>query len=55
MKRASSNSKIALQEAEWHYQSSSENYKIESAECHLAYYREKHPEYFDALSQNVQT
>ena len=43
MKKVSKNSNIALQEAEEHYQLSSENYTTESTESHLAYYREKHP------------
>ncbi len=45
--------KISVEEAEVHYQSSKENYTIEGAESHLAYYREKHPEYYALLSQNV--
>jgi hypothetical protein len=43
MKQVSENSNITLQEAEEHYRLSSENYTTESAESHLAYYREKHP------------
>ncbi len=53
MKQASENSKISLQEAEKHYQSSSENYDIDSGESHLAYYRDKHPNYYRVLSENV--
>ena len=53
MKQVSTKVKISAQEAEAHYQSSKENYKIEGAERHLAYYREKHPEYYAFLSQNV--
>ena len=53
MKQLSEKPKISLQEAEVHYQSSKENYTIESAESHLAYYREKHPAHFAVLSQNV--
>ncbi|WP_189319413.1 hypothetical protein [Leeuwenhoekiella nanhaiensis] len=53
MKRVSSKSTITLQEVEDHYQSSRENYDIESAESHLAYYRERHPEYYALLLQNV--
>ena len=45
--------KISVEEAEVHYQSSKENYIIEGAESHLAYYREKHPEYYALLSQIV--
>ena len=45
--------KISVKEAELHYQSSKENYTIEGAESHLAYYREKHPAYYAVLSQNV--
>ncbi len=43
MKQVSKNPNIALQEAEEHYRLSSENYTVESAESHLAYYRDKHP------------
>ena len=43
MKQVSVKPSISLQEAEEHYQLSSENYTIESAESHLAYYRDKHP------------
>ncbi|WP_336129392.1 hypothetical protein [Mesoflavibacter sp. CH_XMU1422-2] len=53
MKRISEKPKIPPQEAEIHYQSSKENYTIESAESHLAYYREKHPMYYSLLLQNV--
>ena len=53
MKRVSEKPKILPQEAEIHYQSSKENYTIESAEYHLAYYREKHPIYYAVLLQNV--
>ncbi|MBZ0328685.1 MAG: hypothetical protein K8F54_13850 [Altibacter sp.] len=53
MKQVSKASKISLQDAEQHYQSSKENYTIESAESHLAYYREKHPLYYAQLLQNV--
>ena len=53
MKQVSTKAKISVQEAEAHYQSSTENYRIEGAESHLAYYREKHPEYYAVLSQNV--
>ncbi|WP_461598732.1 hypothetical protein [Winogradskyella sp.] len=45
--------KISLQEAERHYQSSKENYDVPSGESHLAYYCDKHPDYYDVLSQNV--
>ena len=51
--RVSKKSKISVEEAEVHYQSSKENYKIEGAESHLAYYREKYPEHYVVLSQNV--
>ena len=44
---------ISIEEAEEHYQLSSENYTIESGESHLAYYREKHPLYYDVLLNNV--
>ncbi len=53
MKQLSEKSKNSLKEAEVHYQSSKENYTIESAESHLAYYREKHPIYYAVLLQNV--
>lgn len=53
MKRVSEKSKISPQEAEIRYQSSKENYNIEGAESHLAYYREKHPIYYAVLLQNV--
>ena len=53
MKRVSEKSKISPQEAEIHYQSSKENYNIEGAESHLAYYRDKHPNYYRVLSENV--
>tara|TARA_Y100000815_G_scaffold208099_1_gene192233 strand:+ start:2026 stop:2223 length:198 start_codon:yes stop_codon:yes gene_type:complete len=53
MEQVFSESKISVKEAEEHYQSSKENYTIESAESHLAYYREKYPKYFAVLSQNV--
>ncbi len=43
MKKVSKNPNIAFQEAEEHYQLSSKNYTTESAESHLAYYRDKHP------------
>ena len=49
MKQTSVKSNISLQEAEEHYQLSSENYTIESGESHLAYYREKHPLYYHVL------
>jgi hypothetical protein len=45
--------KISLQEAERHYQSSKENYDVPGGESHLAYYRDKHPDYYNVLSQNV--
>jgi hypothetical protein len=45
--------KISVKEAEAHNQSSKENYTIESAESHLAYYRDKYPEHYTVLSQNV--
>ena len=53
MKQVSTKAKISVQEAEAHYQSSKENYTIEGAESHLAYYREKYPEYYALLLQNV--
>lgn len=53
MKRVSENSKISLQEAEEHYQLSSENYDVDSGESHLAYYRDKHPTYYRFLLNHV--
>jgi len=44
---------ISLQEAEEHYQSSSENYKIDSGESHLAYYRDKYTSHYKILLENV--
>lgn len=49
MKQVSEHSNIALQEAEEHYRLSSENYTTESAESHLAYYRDKHPLNYQTL------
>lgn len=45
--------KISVKEAEVHYESSKENYTIQGAESHLAYYRDKYPEHYTVLSQNV--
>ena len=53
MKRVSEKPKISPQIAETHYQSSSENYQVDSGESHLAYYRDKHPNYYRVLSENV--
>jgi hypothetical protein len=53
MKQVSVKPSISLEKAEEHYQLSSENYTIESAESHLAYYREKHPLYYDVLLNSV--
>lgn len=49
MKQVSEKPNISLQEAEEHYQLSSENYTVEGGESHLAYYREKHPLYYRTL------
>jgi hypothetical protein len=49
MKQVSETPNISLQEAEAHYQLSSENYTIESGESHLAYYREIHPQNYRTL------
>jgi hypothetical protein len=49
MKQVSENTNINLQEAEKHYRLSSENYTTESAESHLAYYRDKHPQNYQTL------
>lgn len=53
MKQVSEKSNISLQEAEKHYQLSRENYTIEGAESHLAYYRDKHPAYYQVLLNSV--
>ncbi|WP_179367602.1 hypothetical protein [Winogradskyella forsetii] len=53
MKRVSKKPKISLQEAEMHYQSSGENYQVDSGESHLAYYRDKHPNHYQILKENV--
>jgi hypothetical protein len=53
MKKVSAKPEVSLQETEEHYQSSRENYTIESGESHLAYYREKHPQYYSLLLQIV--
>jgi hypothetical protein len=53
MKQVSVKSNISLEKAEEHYQLSSENYTIEGAESHLAYYRDKHPLYYQVLLNNV--
>lgn len=49
MKRTSEKPSISFEKAEEHYQLSSENYAIESAESHLAYYRDKHPHNYQIL------
>ena len=49
MKKVSENSNITIQEIDEHYQRSSENYSTESAESHLAYYRDKHPQNYRTL------
>ncbi len=49
MKQLSVKLSISLKEAEEHYQLSSENYTIDSAETHLAYYRDKHQLYYRTL------
>lgn len=53
MKRVSEKFNISPQEAEHHYQSSSENYKVDSGKSHLAYYRDKHPIHYQILEENV--
>ncbi|WP_237274462.1 hypothetical protein [Tenacibaculum ovolyticum] len=52
MKQALQNPEIPLHEAEKHYELSRENYTIEGAESHLAYYRDKHPVYYQLLLNN---
>ena len=49
MKQVSKTLSISLQEAEAHYGLSSDNYTTDSAESHLAYYRDKHPLYYRTL------
>jgi|TARA_R100000935_G_C2822506_1_gene160504 hypothetical protein len=53
MKRVSEQSKISLQEAEMHYEKSSENYSIDSGEGHIAYYRDKYPQHYKMLLNDV--
>lgn len=53
MKRVSEKTKISPQEAEMNYQQSRENYNIDSAESHMAYYRDKHPNHYKVLLENV--
>lgn len=53
MKRVSDKPKISTQEAEMHYQSSSKNYNIDGGESHIAYYRDKHPDHYQVLLENV--
>ncbi len=49
MKQVPVKPNISLEKVEEHYQLSSENYTIEGAESHLAYYRDKHPLYYHTL------
>lgn len=49
MKQALQNPEIPLHEVEKRYELSRENYTIESSESHLAYYRDKHPVYYQIL------
>lgn len=53
MEKVPTKSKISVEEAEAHYQSSKENYKFEGAESHLAYYRVKYPQHYSVLLKNV--
>jgi len=53
MKQVSEKPNMSLQEAEQHYQSSSENYDVDSGESHLAYYRDKHPANYQVLLDSV--
>ena len=53
MKQVSEKPNKSLQEVEEHYQLSSENYDVDSRESHLAYYREKHPTYYQVLFDSV--
>jgi len=54
MKQVPGTPKITLQEAEAFYDSSRMNYSIEGAESHLAYFRDKYPDYYALLLQNSQ-
>jgi len=49
MKRVSEKTKISLQQAEMHYEQSSENYNIDGGESHFAYYRDKYPLNYQTL------
>jgi len=54
MKQIPGTLKITLQEAEALYDSSRINYNVEGAESHLAYFRDKYPDYYALLLQNSQ-
>ncbi|WP_299555271.1 hypothetical protein [Seonamhaeicola sp.] len=54
MKQIPCTPEITLQEAEAHYDSSRIKYNIEGAESHLAYYRDKHPDYYTILLNKYQ-
>ena len=53
MKQVSEKPNMLLQEAEEHYQLSSDNYDVDSGESHLAYYRDKHSMYYQVLLDSV--
>lgn len=53
MKQVIKKQGISLADIEQHYQISKGNYKIPSGESHLAYYRDKNPEYYKRLLENV--
>ncbi len=53
MKQVSEKPDTTLQEAEEHYQLSSEKYDVDSGESHLAYYRDKHPSNYQVLLDSV--
>ncbi|WP_156113379.1 hypothetical protein [Wocania ichthyoenteri] len=53
MKQVSEKPDMTLQEAEEHYQLSSEKYDVDSGESHLAYYRDKHPSNYQVLLDSV--
>ncbi|QLG44684.1 hypothetical protein [Costertonia aggregata] len=53
MEDVSKNPEISVQEAEEHYQASKSNYCIEGGESHLTYYRDKYPQHYAMLLNNV--
>ncbi|MEX0313079.1 MAG: hypothetical protein AB3N18_02805 [Allomuricauda sp.] len=55
MKTTSETSNITLEEAGAHYASSRKNYDLDGGESHLAYYRDKYPEYYTILIDGTTT